>query len=135
MRNARMFGNPEYGTFGVIGVPYFWCAIIVAPLLELVGYVGLILGIALGVFPASFVWAYLAAVVGYGILLSVWTVVFDAISFKRERSRVDVARLMAFAVIESLGYRQILALYRTVAYFVDRQPEITHGYPSPSGAA
>ena len=119
-RNKAMFGNPEYGAFGVVAVPYLWMAIIVAPILELAGYVGLLAGLATGLLDSSFAWAYLASVVGYGILISVWTVVFQAVSFQRPNQPGEVARLLAYALIESLGYRQILALYRTAAYFVDR---------------
>ncbi|HEY8309851.1 MAG TPA: glycosyltransferase [Gemmatimonadaceae bacterium] len=134
-RNAEMFGNPEYGTFGAIAVPYLWLGIIVAPVLELLGYIALAVGLVTGLFSYSFAWAYLASVVGYGILLSVWTVVFQAISFQRNDRAGDITRLLAFAVIESLGYRQILACYRATAYFVDRQPKNSHGQSSLTGAA
>ncbi|HEY5086646.1 MAG TPA: glycosyltransferase [Gemmatimonadaceae bacterium] len=134
-RNAAMFANPEYGAFGVIAIPYFWLGIIIAPILELLGYFGLVVGLATGVLNSSFAWAYLAAVVGYGILLSVWTVVFQVISFERPTQAAEIVRLLAYAVIESLGYRQILALYRTTAYFADRQPTHTNGQSSPTGAA
>lgn len=134
-RNSEMFANPEYGGFGSIAVPYFWLGVIIAPFLELAGYLALAVGLAMGVFAASFAWAYLASIVGYGILLSVWTVVFQAISFQRNDRASNILRLLAFAVIESLGYRQILAFYRTTAYLVDRQPKNTNGQPSPTGAA
>lgn len=120
-RNVSMLGNPEYGAFGVIAMPYLWLGLIIAPMLELLGYLGLIIGLLVGVFDSTFTLAYLAAVVGYGILLSVWTVVFHAISFQRLDRTSDIARLMAFAVIEALGYRQILAFFRATAYFAERQ--------------
>lgn len=133
-RNKVMFGNPEYGAFGIVAVPYFWAAIIVAPILELVGYAGLAVGLATGVLDSSFAWAYLASVVGYGILLSVWTVVFQAVSFQRPDQPDEILRLLAYAVIESLGYRQVLALYRTTSFFADRQPKHPNGQSSPTGA-
>jgi cellulose synthase/poly-beta-1,6-N-acetylglucosamine synthase-like glycosyltransferase len=133
-RHPEMFANPEYGAFGLVAVPYFWLGIIIAPVLEIAGYAGLAAGLALGVLDAAFAWAYLASVVGYGILLSVWTVVFQAISFRRTERSGEILRLIASAVIEPLGYRQILALYRTTAYFADRQPKHTNGQPSPTGA-
>ncbi len=118
-RNLAMFGNPEYGTFGMIAIPYYWLAVVLGPTLEIFGYLGLVAGLATGILTSSFAWAYLASVVGYGILLSVWTVVLQLISFQRDASVGEVARLLAFAVIESVGYRQTLALYRTAALFVD----------------
>ena len=133
-RQSRMFANPEYGAFGLVAIPYLWLGVIIAPVLELAGYVGLVLGLVAGVLDSSFAWAYLASVVGYGILLSMWTVVFQAISFRRNDQPGEIVRMMAYAVIESLGYRQILAFYRTTAYFADRQPKHTNGQSSPSGA-
>lgn len=119
-RNSDMFANPEYGAFGIIAIPYLWLAIILAPILELIGYAGLAVGLAIGVLDSSFAWAYLASVVGYGILLSVWTVVFQSVFFQRADQPGEILRLLGYAVVESLGYRQILALYRTTAYFADR---------------
>jgi hypothetical protein len=102
-------------------------------MLELVGYFGLVLGLATGALDSSFAWAYLASVVGYGILLSIWSVVFQATFFPGNGKQGSAARLLAYAVIESLGYRQILLFFRSAAYLVDRQPKHTHGQPSPSG--
>ncbi len=135
LRNSDMLANPEYGLFGVIAMPYFWLGIIIAPILELLGYLGLIVGLAAGMLDSSFAWAYLASVVGYGILLSIWSVVFQVTFFPGDERRGDTARLLAYAVIESLGYRQILLFFRSAAYFVDRQPNRTNGHSSPTGAA
>jgi cellulose synthase/poly-beta-1,6-N-acetylglucosamine synthase-like glycosyltransferase len=133
VRNSVMLGNPEYGMFGVVALPYFWLGIIIAPMLELAGYFGLVLGLATGALDSSFAWAYLASVVGYGILLSIWSVVFQATFFPGNGKQGSAARLLAYAVVESLGYRQILLFFRSAAYLVDRQPKHTHGQPSPSG--
>ena len=135
VRNADMFGNPEYGMFGLVALPYFWLGIIIAPILELAGYIGLIAGLWTGVLDSSFAWAYLASVVGYGILLSIWSVVFQITFFPGDDKRGSAARLLAYAVVEALGYRQILLLFRSAAYFVDSQPKHTNGQPSPTGAA
>lgn len=131
--NSGMLVNPEYGAFGMIAMPYFWLGIIVAPVLELLGYAGLIVGLAFGALSASFAWAYLASVVGYGILLSIWSVVFQVIFFPAEGRPGAVGRLFVYAVVESLGYRQLLVLFRATAYFFDRQPNHRHGQSSPSG--
>ena len=133
--NLSLFCNPEYGSFGMVAVPYYWIVIILAPVVEILGYVGLMVGFATGSVGSPFVWAYLASVVGYGMLLSVWTVLFQAISFPRDHSASDVVRLLVFAVVESIGYRQIMMLYRSAAFFADRQSEHIHGQSSPSGAS
>ncbi|MEO7041646.1 MAG: glycosyltransferase family 2 protein [Gemmatimonadaceae bacterium] len=125
--NVAMLLNPEYGAFGMIVMPYLWLGVIIAALLELVGYAGLVVGLLTGVLDASFTWAYLASVLGYGILLSVWSVVFQAVSFKRADQTGGTGRLLAFAVIEALGYRQVMAFYRTAGFFAERQPKNLNG--------
>lgn len=125
---APAFGNPEFGAFGMLAVPYFWIAVIIAPFIELAGYAGLVIGAATGALDAPFIVAYLAAVVGYGILLSVWTVILQLLTFQRTARRPEIARLLFFAVVESLGYRQLMAWYRASAFFVDRpQTAQSHG--------
>ena len=133
VHNSAMLLNPEYGMFGLVAMPYFWLGVVIAPILELLGYFGLVAGLATGVLDSSFAWAYLASVVGYGILLSIWSVVFQVTFLPGSDGRSNAARLLAYAVIESLGYRQILLLFRAAAYFVDRQPQHPNGQPSPSG--
>lgn len=116
---SSMFGNPEFGAFAMLAIPYFWIAVVIAPFVELVGYAGLVVGVATGALDSPFVVAYLAALVGYGILLSVWTVILQGLTFQRAARRQELARLLLFAVVESLGYRQLMMWYRVSAYFLD----------------
>lgn len=127
LRDTRaVAGDPEFGAFGMVALPYFWVAIVAAPVLELLGYVGLAVGIVTGAFDTPFVVAYLASVVGYGMLLSVWTVILQTLTFQRAARKQEVARLILFAVVESLGYRQLEAWYRVSAYFTGRsRPQLT----------
>jgi hypothetical protein len=112
-----MFLNPEYGVFGALVMPFVWLSEVVAPFLELGGYIGLIIGSVIGVLSAGFVWAYLATVLGYSMLLSVWAVGLEALTVRRYTRRADVARLAAYAILESAGYRQYLAWVRIRSLF------------------
>jgi len=122
-RNRGVLGNPEFGTFGLVALPYTLVAVIVAPFAELAGYVLLVAGVLTGAVSAGFALAYLAAVLGYGILLSVWTVILYALTFERSESRSSIPRLLGFAIVESLGYRQLMAWYRATALFIARTPK------------
>lgn len=113
---APLTFDPAYGGFGLLVLPYFWLALVVAPVLELAGYLLLVLAIAAGAVSGAFVVAYLAAVVGYGMLLSVWTVVLGAITDRPSAGPVTLARLLVYAVAESIGFRQRIAWYRATAF-------------------
>lgn len=134
-RNRTVLGNPEYGTFGLLALPYVVVAVVIAPFLELAGYVLLAIGALTAVVSASFVVAYLAAVLGYGILLSVWTVILYALTFERSDSRSSIPRLLGFALVEALGYRQLMAWYRATALFIARTPTPSHGQSSTESPA
>jgi len=115
--HRRMCFNPEQGAFGMIALPYYWIAWVIAPPIELLGYVGIILGGVMGVLPPGFLWAYAAAVLGYGVLLSVWVVLLEASTVHRYARLSDFARLLMYAVAEPLGRRQSIAWFRTRAFF------------------
>jgi hypothetical protein len=119
----------------MIALPYVAIAIVVAPVLELAGYVLLALALATGAVGPSFAVAYLAAVLGYGILLSVWTVIVYALTFERSEGRSSIPRLLAFAIIEACGYRQLMAWYRATAFFLNRTPNPSHGQSSAESPA
>lgn len=127
--------NPEYGAFGVLVVPYGWVGLVIAPVVELLGYGVLVAALLTGAVGSPLAWAYLAAVVGYGMLLSVWTVVLDlAAGAGGTTPRRDVARLFLYAMLESAGYRQLIAWYRARALFPARRHTVPSPQPSPQPA-
>jgi cellulose synthase/poly-beta-1,6-N-acetylglucosamine synthase-like glycosyltransferase len=130
-----MLGNPEFGMFGLVALPYFTVSAYVLPTAELAGYVLLLIALATGAVTPGFAAAYLAAVLGYGILLSVWAIILYALTFERSESRGSIPRLLAFAVIEALGYRQLMAWYRATALFPARTPTSSHGQQPTESAA
>ena len=54
---------------------------------------------------------------GYGMLLSLWAIVLEELSFRRYPMRRDFFKLLGFAVIEGLGYRQLTVLFRLRGYW------------------
>lgn len=119
--------NPEYGAFGMIAIPYYWALFMFAPALELLGYLGGIVGWVTGTVPHALIWAYLATVPGYGMLLSVWTVILETLTNPRYPRRGEIFRLLLYAFAEPFGYRQTTAWLRVRAFFTTRSPHQTHG--------
>ena len=54
---------------------------------------------------------------GYGVLLSVLAIVLEELTFRRYAATADVARLLAFALVEPLGYRQLTVAHRLHAFW------------------
>jgi cellulose synthase/poly-beta-1,6-N-acetylglucosamine synthase-like glycosyltransferase len=83
-------------------------ALVVAPVMELLGYLVLTLALLRGGASDPFVPLFLLAVPGYALLLSLWAVALERASAGPRGSWRDTARLCAFAVAEQVGYRQRL---------------------------
>ena len=85
---------------------------LLAPAVELMGYLVLAVTLVTRGADASFVPLFLVAVPGYALLLSLWAVALEAASARRFDSWREVARLCAFAAFEQVGYRQWVMWHR-----------------------
>jgi len=115
--HRTMLFNPRYGSIGMLAVPFYVFGEMIAPVVELVGWVALFIGLALGAVDAQFALLFFGVAIGYGTLLSIWAVVLEEFSFKRYQRRRDFWMLLGFALIEGLGYRQMTVLYRLQGFW------------------
>lgn len=104
--------RPRYGTLGLVAFPYFILVELLAPLIEVVGLLGLGAALAVGAVDGSFALLFFLVAYGFGILLSLLTLVLDELSFPRYERIRDRLVLVPWAVLESLGYRQLTAYWR-----------------------
>jgi len=112
-----MLFNPRYGRVGLIAMPFFAFGEALAPLIEVVGYVITLAGLAVGQLNVAFALLFVLVAWGYGMLLSLWAVVLEEVSFRRYRRAGDLARLLAYAMLENFGYRQRTVWWRLKAFF------------------
>jgi YaiO family outer membrane protein len=111
-----MLLNPRYGRIGFLAMPFFVFGEMLAPVVEVVGYLVTAAGLAVGVLNVSFALLFVLVAWGYGMLLSLWAVVLEEISFRRYRRFGDLVRLLLFATVENLGYRQCTVWWRLKAF-------------------
>ena len=115
-----MLFNPRYGRVGLIAVPFYTFGEMLAPLVEVFGYVVTLAGLALGVLNVSFALLFVMVAWGYGMLLSLWAVALEEVSFHRYRRLGDLVRLVLFATLENFGYHQCGVWWRLRAFFTRR---------------
>lgn len=111
-RNRSMFGRPRYGPVGTVAMPYYTAFELFGPVIELLGLVTLVLGLALGVIDTTFAVLFLLLAFGYGILLSVAAIAIDQLSFHRYDRWRDLGPTLVAAVAENIGYRQLHCWWR-----------------------
>ena len=108
--------NPRYGAMGLIAMPYFLFAELLAPLVEALGLVITVLCALTGVLAPGFALAFFATAYLFGTLLSLAAILMEEVSFHRYRRTSDTLRLVWFAFIEPFGYRQITIWFRLKAF-------------------
>ena len=110
--HIRMFGNPRYGTVGLLAYPYFLLLEGLGPLIEIAGYVAFAITLAAGLWSPAFVASFLLLAILVGIALSAAAVALEELTFRRYPRWVDLLRLFSAAVVENLGYRQLNQWWR-----------------------
>lgn len=109
--------NPRYGRVGFIAYPFFLLGEMVAPLIEVMGYLAFAVSLSIGAADWPFVLLFLAVSVGFGLLLSLWATVLEEVSFRRYPAVRDFLLLIWFSVIEAFGYRQLTLWFRLQSYW------------------
>ncbi len=112
-RHRGMVGNPRYGIFGLVVLPYFLVFELLGPtLIELPAYFVLPVSAALGLIPVGILVAFVGVAILYGMVLSVSAVALEEFSFRRHTRGREVLRMLGYVVLDNLGYRQLQSLLR-----------------------
>ncbi|MBF0432403.1 MAG: glycosyltransferase [Fibrobacteria bacterium] len=110
-----MFFNPRYGRLGLIATPYFYFFEMMGPLVEANGYLMVVLSAVLGILNPPMVLMLFVATVMLGVFISIAALIIaeQEVSYFRFR---EVLKLISYAIIENFGFRQMMSLYRVVAF-------------------
>ncbi len=110
--HMKLLFNPAYGALGFIGFPYYAFFEMIGPIIEMTGYMIFLIAFFLNIVSTSFAFAILSAVLLYGIVLSILSVILEELSFKKYPTLKDLFILFGAAFFENFGYRQIIAWWR-----------------------
>jgi cellulose synthase/poly-beta-1,6-N-acetylglucosamine synthase-like glycosyltransferase len=116
-RHRAIALRPRYGVLGMVAYPYFFLLELLGPVIGFIGVPVTILWWLLG--GLSLMWFVGFAVVAFlvGSLLSVAALALEEFNFRRLGRRRDVARLVIYSALESIGYRQLNDWWRTMGVF------------------
>ncbi len=117
LEHLHMLFNPRYGSIGMVVFPFYFFGEMLAPLVEVIGYVAVAAGLALGVISWEFALLFLAVALGYLMMLAVWAVWLDMLTFRVYPRVRDYAKLVGYALLEPFGYRQMTVWWRLKAFW------------------
>jgi cellulose synthase/poly-beta-1,6-N-acetylglucosamine synthase-like glycosyltransferase len=116
-RHRDMLFNPRFGRLGLFAVPYFWIFEALGPVIEVLGFAGFIVSLALGIVDPTILWLFFALAVLHGMVLSQVAAGVEAMLLQRYSTLRDRLILLAAALAEFLGFHQLLAVERFLATF------------------
>lgn len=116
-KHRSMLFNRRYGRLGFVAMPYFWLFEGLAPIIEIAGIAMLPYGLITGHLSLEFAAMFMLLVLVYGMMLSQLSMGIETMLVARYARIRDRLLLLGAALIESLGFRQILVLERFIATF------------------
>lgn len=108
----KMLLNPKYGAVGMLTLPYYWLFELFGPIVEFLGYIFIPLAYLFGLLELSSFLIYFIVAFLLGTTLSMGSILLEQMSFRKFTSFSDIMRLVLFALLENLGYRQLTILFR-----------------------
>jgi cellulose synthase/poly-beta-1,6-N-acetylglucosamine synthase-like glycosyltransferase len=112
LMNRQLFFHPRSGALGWLAMPFLFAFEGFGPIMEVGGYAVVTLGFLLdAVSPAGFL-AFTSVAVGLGTVLTLTSLLLEQSAFNTYPRPADLLRLLATALVENLGYRQMTAVWR-----------------------
>ncbi len=111
-KQRRMMLNPRYGRVGVVVMPYYLMFELLGPVVELLGLVSVVTGLALGIVDVPFALLLAVAALAYGVVLSLAAIAIDQLTDHRPARSRELVLMILAAVFENFGFRQLHAWWR-----------------------
>ncbi|MFE1245343.1 glycosyltransferase family 2 protein [Fictibacillus sp. NPDC058756] len=110
--HKKMLFNPKYGTIGMVSLPYFWFIELLGPVVELSGYLFVLLSFFLGgiYFEMALLFFLLSVLVGS--LASMGAVILEEWSLRKYPKVSDIMKLFIYSLTETLWYRPLTVVWR-----------------------
>lgn len=111
-KHSEMLLRPRYGVVGMLSFPFHLYVEALGAVVEALGYLLVPVALLTHAVPARLCAILVLLGVAYGTFLSVGAVLLEELSYRRYPAFRDLATLVLYAVIENVGYRQLVLLFR-----------------------
>lgn len=123
-QNREMMLNPQFGKIGMAVIPYYVIFEILGPVIEVLGYLFVIISFFIGILSLDFLLLFLTLAIFYGVFLSTASIFLEELTFKRYPKWSHLFKLLIYGVLENFGYRQINSFWRfeaLIQYIIGRR--------------
>jgi cellulose synthase/poly-beta-1,6-N-acetylglucosamine synthase-like glycosyltransferase len=115
-KHKKMTLNPRYGKIGLISFPYFWMVECFGPLIELGGYIYIVIAFILGKFYFEFAILLSLLFILYGSVLSAFSILMEAWSVNIYSGTKNYFKLILVSLTEAFWYRPLTLVWRCEAF-------------------
>lgn len=114
--HLKMLLNPRFERIGILAMPYFVIFELLGPLIEIQGYLMVILAFFLGLLNEDIALLLFAASIVYGIVISIASLIIT-VQDNQYFPTKELFILILYAIAENFGIRQFFSLWRTTGFF------------------
>lgn len=115
--HKKLFFNRAYGVFGLFIYPLFFFGEVLAPAIELLGYLYFAVGWVLGVTSMGSFVIFLFLTIGFSIAMSWISLLTEELIYKKSFSIRRLTCFFGYSLMENLGFRQLTLLWKGLALF------------------
>jgi cellulose synthase/poly-beta-1,6-N-acetylglucosamine synthase-like glycosyltransferase len=111
-KSSEMLFNSSFGAIGMISFPFHLYVEGLGAVVEFLGYFMVPLALIFGMVPVPLFVLFVVLSVVYGAFLSVGSVLLEELTYRRYPSFRNLMTLLWYAILENIGYRQLVLFYR-----------------------
>ena len=104
LTHRKLFMNPKYGKFGMLGYSYWFFFEWLAPIMEFLGYCYFVFLFFFRGINWPFFLLLLTFVYTFAVMLSTWAILFEEKTYHKYKTRKEVFRLLGTALLEPFFY-------------------------------
>lgn len=104
--------NPRYGLIGFVSLPYFWIVEFFGPIVELSGYIYILISLVVGGVYLEFAILIFLLSCLYGSLFSAFAILLEEWSLRKYPKISDLLKLFFYSLTETIWYRPLTVFWR-----------------------
>lgn len=109
--HKKIFFNKKYGRMGTLGYPYWYFFEWLAPLVEVLGFIYLIILSFFGLVNWPYFILMLFFVYSFAMAFSSWALVFEELTFHKYEKKTDIIKLFITAHLEPIIYHPLTLIW------------------------
>ena len=106
--HKKMFFNPKYGVIGVLSYPYWFFFEFLAPIIEFLGLVWMLIAAILGIVNWSYFIILAFFVYSFVVMINMLAILAEEITYYQYKDFRDIIKLVLSALVEPFFYHPFL---------------------------